>query len=204
MMTKDLIQTDKILTLANLISLTRLLLLPVFFVLFVFYGKDVLAFIIYLVAASTDWIDGKVARATKTVSRFGQRFDPFVDRILIIVGVFAVFIVGRVPLWILLLLVIRDIVMFSLAVYMRLRFGHEFKVIFLGKLTTALVMAGFASLILNWPMLPGANLFELSFFPGWGFAEAPLGIWLLYIGVVISWSSAAIYLYRGFRLKRES
>jgi cardiolipin synthase len=191
--------TDKILTIPNLLSLIRLLLVPVFYALFVVYGNDVLGFIVFFIAASTDWVDGKVARATNTVSRFGQQFDPFVDRILIVAGVIALFVVGRLPLWILVVLIARDAVLFCLTLSMRARFQRALKVIFLGKLATALLMAGFASLILNWPILPGAGLFELSFLPGWGAQSMPLGIWLLYLGVLSSLVTAVIYFCKGIR-----
>jgi len=191
--------TNKVLTIANLLSLIRLLLVPVFFVLFTHYHNDILAFIVFVIAAGTDWIDGQVARATHTVSKLGQQLDPLVDRVLIIIGVISVFIVGRVPLWVLVVLVARDAVMFCLTIYMRRRWNRSFKVIFLGKLTTAVVMAGFASLVLAWPLVPGTGLVEVSFLPGWGAASAPLGIWLLYVGMFISWTTGIIYLYRGTR-----
>lgn len=191
--------TKKIFTIPNLLSLTRLFLLPVFFVLLVRYGNNVMAFIVLLVASLTDLVDGSIARATHTESQLGQLLDPFVDRVFIIVGIIAIFVAGRVPLWILLLLLGRDACMLALTIYQKRRFNRDFKVIFLGKFTTALVMAGFCSLVLWWPLLPGANVVEASFLPGWGSGEAPLGIWLLYLGLPISWITGAIYLYRGLR-----
>jgi cardiolipin synthase len=191
--------SHKIFTVPNLISLIRLLLVPVFYVLLVQNHNDILAFIVFLTAAATDWVDGHIARATNTVSRLGQLLDPFVDRVLIFVGVIAIFLIGRVPPWILFLLIARDCAMLGLTVYMRCRYGRDFKVIFLGKLTTALLMAGFCSLVLNWPLLPGFGLIDLDFLPGWGSVAAPLGIWLLYIGTCVSLITSAIYLYRGTR-----
>jgi cardiolipin synthase len=191
--------TGKIFTIPNLLSLIRLFLLPVFFVLLVQYENNVMAFVVILVASLTDLVDGHIARVTHTVSKLGQLLDPFVDRVFIVVGVIAVFAAGRVPLWILLLLLSRDACMLALTIYQKRRFNRDFKVIFLGKLTTALLMAGFCSLVLWWPILPGAGVVELSFLPGWGAGTAPLGVWLLYVGVVASWISATIYLYRGLR-----
>jgi cardiolipin synthase len=195
--------TKRIFTVPNLLSLLRLLLLPVFFVLLVQYHNNVMAFIVILVASLTDLIDGSLARATNTVSKLGQQLDPFVDRIFIIVGAIAIFAAGRVPLWVLVLLLGRDACMLVLTIYQKSRFGRDFEVIFLGKFTTALVMAGFCSLVLEWPLLPGIAVVELPFLPGWGAAAAPLGIWLLYVGVVISWVTGAIYLYRGTRPTKQ-
>jgi cardiolipin synthase len=191
--------TGKIFTIPNLLSLVRLILLPVFFVLLVQYENNVMAFLVILAASLTDLIDGPIARATHTVSRLGQWLDPFVDRVFIIVGIIAIYVAGRVPLWILLLLLGRDACMLVLTVYQKRRFNRNFKVIFLGKFTTALVMAGFCSLVLWWPILPSAHIIDISFLPGWGSVEAPLGVWLLYAGVIVSWITAAIYLYRGLK-----
>lgn len=191
--------SHRIFTVPNLLSLIRLLLVPVFFVLFVFNHNDLLAFIVFVVAAATDWIDGQVARATNSVSRLGQMIDPLIDRVLIFVGVISVYLVGRVPLWILLLLVARDGVMLLLTIYMHRRFNRDFKVIFLGKVTTAVLMTGFCSLVLYWPVIPGAQIIESVLLPGWGTLNAPLGIWLIYFGAIISLITAGIYLYKGTR-----
>ena len=191
--------TKRIFTIPNLLSVVRLLLLPVFFVLLVQYQNNALAFIILLVASLTDLVDGFIARATHSVSRLGQWLDPFIDRVFIVVSIIAVFVAGRVPLWILVILLARDACMLVLTIYQQRRYGRSFEVIFIGKLTTALLMAGFCSLVLYWPMLPGLNLVEISFLPGWGASPALLGIWLLYVGLVFSLLTAAIYLWRGLR-----
>jgi cardiolipin synthase len=191
--------TKKIVTIPNLLSLIRLLLLPVFFVLLVRYENNVMAFLVLLIASVTDALDGLVARSTHSVSKLGQQLDPLIDRIFIVVGVIAVFAAGRVPLWILIALLSRDACMLVLTIYQKRRYQRSFEVIFLGKLTTALLMSGFCSLVLWWPVLPGAHLVELGFLPGWGAADTPLGSWLLYAGVAVSWLTALIYLYRGTR-----
>jgi cardiolipin synthase len=173
-----------------------LLLLPLYFVLFVVHHADIAAFVVFGVAASTDFLDGLAARRLGQVSKLGQQFDPFVDRLLIILGILGVFIVGRVPLWLLVVLLARDAVMLCITVYQRRCFGKGFEVIFLGKLTTAIVMLGFSLLILGLPVLPGAGLATASWLPGWGAAGAPLGIWLLYIGSGFSLATGAIYVRR--------
>lgn len=195
--------TKKIFTIPNMLSLLRLLLLPVFYVLLVQYQNNIMAFIVLLAASLSDAFDGYVARATNTVSELGQQLDPFVDRVFIVVCIIAVFVAGRVPLWILIVLLSRDAAMLALALYQKFRYKRGFKVIFLGKLTTTFVMAGFCSLVLLWPMLPGAQLVELSFLPGLGSVGAPLGIWLLYVGMILSWITALIYLYQGTRPNPE-
>ena len=62
-----------------------------------------------------------------------------------------------------------------------------------GKWTTALLLIGFADLILGWPMVPGLGLIESAALPGFGSAPAVLGIWFVYVGVVLSIVSAVGY-----------
>ena len=58
-------------------------------------------------------------------------------------------------------------------------------------------MTAFGMLLLDWPMVPGLGLFEISWLPGFGAGSFSLGIFLAYIGVVLQWITAVIYLYRG-------
>jgi len=189
--------SNRILTIPNLLSLVRLLLLPVFFVLLVRYENNVLSFITLVVASLTDLVDGFIARATNTVTKLGKMLDPMIDRVFILVGVIAIYMVDRIPLWILVVLIGRDASMFVLAIHQRRKYKRDLSVVFLGKLTTTLIMIGFCSLVLHWPVLPGANMVNLSFLPGWGTSSTLLGTWLLYLGVICSLITAGIYFYKG-------
>ena len=70
--------SNKIFTLPNLLSFIRFCMIPAFLVLLL-NGYNLIATILFAVAASTDWIDGQVARRTNSVSKLGQLLDPFVD-----------------------------------------------------------------------------------------------------------------------------
>ena len=63
--------SNKIFTLPNLISFIRLLMIPIFLVL-LFHDLNLAATLLFAIAASTDWVDGQVARRTNQVSRLGQ------------------------------------------------------------------------------------------------------------------------------------
>ena len=80
---EDYVVSDKILTIPNLLSFIRLCSIPVFLCL-LFSDYNLAATILFAVAASTDWIDGQVARRTNSLSRLGQLLDPAVDRLLIV------------------------------------------------------------------------------------------------------------------------
>lgn len=97
------------LTTANLVSLLRL---PIALAAVMFYLADAWtsAALLMVIAFATDAIDGTIARATGTVSEWGKILDPVADKaIFAILGTMLVAI-GRVPLWLLALLVGRDLV----------------------------------------------------------------------------------------------
>jgi cardiolipin synthase (CMP-forming) len=191
--------THRIVTVPNIISFVRLLLIPLFFYLFVIEGENTLGCVVFAIAAGTDWIDGQVARRTGQVSELGKILDPAVDRVLLAVGVISLFLIGRLPLWMLVLVFVRDIVLGLLTVYLDRQHHARFTVIYLGKIATAFLMTGFASLVLYWPVVPGLGLIDVAFLPGLGSASCALGIWFSYIGLALSWATGFIYLYRGLR-----
>ncbi|MFM8907261.1 MAG: CDP-alcohol phosphatidyltransferase family protein, partial [Actinomycetota bacterium] len=83
----------------NLVTLARLLCLPLFlWLLFVFDDRELAAWLLGALGA-TDWVDGWLARRLNQRSEFGAVFDPAVDRLLFIVGVFAIVVDGSVPPW---------------------------------------------------------------------------------------------------------
>lgn len=190
---------DRILTVPNVISFVRLLLIPVFFIVYVVNGETYWGTAIFVVAACTDWIDGTVARSTGQVTKLGKILDPLVDRLLLIAGVIAIFVVGRIPLWIMVLVFARDIILGVMTLWMNKAHGNALTVAFVGKVATAFMMTAFAMLMLNWPLVPGLGWFEVSWLPGFGAGTFSFGIFLAYIGVVLQWVTAAIYLYRGLK-----
>ena len=105
-------------TLANKITLLRAALsLAMFvFILIPFWWSRFIAIGIFIVAASTDWVDGKIARETNTITPFGAIVDPFVDKILVIAAFFA-FVAIRplnVPIWAVFLILLRELMVSNL------------------------------------------------------------------------------------------
>ena len=78
-------------TLANKITLSRaaLSIVMFLFILMPLAWARLVATLIFIVAASTDWVDGKIARQTNTITPFGAIVDPFVDKILVAAAFFA-------------------------------------------------------------------------------------------------------------------
>lgn len=99
----------RILTLPNLISFARMLLIPLVVWLFVSEGKEGWGFLVLFIVLSSDWVDGYVARRTGQVSEFGKVLDPVSDRIVIASVLITFVIVDAVPLWAALLVIVRDL-----------------------------------------------------------------------------------------------
>lgn len=91
--------------LPNLLSLLRVPLAALFVVSDGLLARGA----VLLVAAASDWFDGRLARATGTVSRTGGWLDPVADKIFVVAALAALTLEGGLPLWILPLLLLRDI-----------------------------------------------------------------------------------------------
>ena len=105
--------------LPNQLSLLRILLTPVFvFLLFLdtsFYR--IASFAVFAVASFTDWWDGYTARKYGIVSMWGKFLDPLADKILVSSGFISFSVLGYVPGWVVLVIVIRDFVITGLRSY---------------------------------------------------------------------------------------
>ncbi|MDP3631388.1 MAG: CDP-alcohol phosphatidyltransferase family protein [Actinomycetota bacterium] len=185
---------------ANLITALRLLLIPFFFAILIRDTERarLTAFTIYAIAASTDWIDGQIARRTHTVTSIGKIIDPLVDRLLLASGVVGLYIIGELPAWIPVVLVLRDVYLLY-GSYVMERHHTILPVTYIGKVTTAVLLVGFSSLIAGWPVVGGLGVVDLSWLPGLGEARASLGIWFVYVGVVLSLITAVGYTFRASR-----
>lgn len=194
---------NKIVTVPNIITLCRFLLIPVFIYLRFFTEHSYAALAVFAVAACTDWVDGQVARRTGQVSRLGKVFDPLVDRFLLATGVISVCVEGSLPLWIVILLVARDVLLLiegRIQIYLM---DHLVPVSYVGKFATTFLLFGFCFLLLQMPVVGGLGIVEVSWLPGLGAAPAYLGIYLVYIGVILSVTVFIIYNVRGLRAYRE-
>ena len=194
--------THRIFTLANIVSFVRLLMVPAYLVLLL-NGYDLAATLVFAVAAATDFLDGQIARRTHTVSRLGQLLDPAIDRILMITGVLGVFIVGRIPLWVIVVVVVRDLYLLIGGGILLSRFRIRVPVIYPGKFATTFLFVGFAGLLLNWPLVPGLGLTDATWLPGFSDGMVSWGIWFIYAGLILSLGVTVYYSVAAARaLKR--
>jgi CDP-diacylglycerol--glycerol-3-phosphate 3-phosphatidyltransferase len=107
-----------VLNVPNQITAARLILALVDFVLMVF-GQYPIAFVVFLVAASTDWLDGYYARRYGQVTKLGRVCDPFVDKV-IVCGLFiflAVIPESGIKAWMAVLVVARELLVTTLRTF---------------------------------------------------------------------------------------
>ena len=195
--------TNRIFTLPNVISFIRLCMVPVYMVLLL-NGYDLLATFMFALAAGTDWIDGQLARRTHCVSKLGQLLDPAVDRILMSCGVIGLMLVGRLPIWIVVVVLGRDLMLLIGGAYLLKRYHERVAVIYPGKVATTFLFVGFAGLLLNMPLLGGLGWFDASWLPGFGSEACSWGIWFVYAGLVIGLFTTLYYLLAGYRKMQKA
>ncbi|MDA3004039.1 MAG: CDP-alcohol phosphatidyltransferase family protein [Actinomycetota bacterium] len=187
--------TDRVLTAPNLITLLRLLCLPIF--LWLLFSVEDKAGAAWLLGAlgSTDWVDGWVARKFGQQSSFGAVFDPTVDRGMFIVAVLAIVIDQSMPLWFAVAVLIREISV-AAAMVIATAFGMQrFSVSIWGKRYTFLLMFAVPLMLLAADDGRGADLVSLG---AWAFAIP---------GIILSYSTALAYIpeiRRNLRLGREA
>jgi cardiolipin synthase len=97
------------LNLPNFLTLIRIAAIPLFLVLLVsgFYTE---ALVVFVVGAITDALDGPVARLTNQRTPLGAYLDPLADKLLIMSSVIVLGIIGKVPAWLTILIVSRDLI----------------------------------------------------------------------------------------------
>ena len=128
------------LTIPNLVTFARFLLVPVF-VWFMFQDEYWNALITLIVLFSTDWIDGFLARLLNQVSTVGKWLDPLADRLSLWVVIITVAVSGVAPLWIVFALVVPDLVLAGLMAIIYAG-NPQMEVTLLGKARTAALMLG--------------------------------------------------------------
>ncbi|GAA4841428.1 CDP-alcohol phosphatidyltransferase family protein [Kitasatospora sp. NPDC048365] len=148
------VQTDRVLTIPNLLSMARLVGVPIFLwlVLWPVFGgptNDGWAIVILMLSGVSDYLDGKLARRWGQISRLGQLLDPAADRLYIVSTLVGLTWREILPWWVTALLVAREL--FVGVVLLRLnRIGYgPLNVSFLGKAATFNLMYAFPLLLLG-------------------------------------------------------
>jgi len=146
----------------NLITLLRILVVPFFFSTLLYYTPErdylrVWAFWLFLAGSLTDALDGFMARVRHEISQLGKFLDPLADKLLLLSGYIGILFANGFPvtppLWIVVTIVFRDIVILGgLGVLFIANTPIEVKPNLLGKFTTGFQMATMLSLLLVLPI----------------------------------------------------
>jgi len=183
--------------LPNLITLLRIVLIPLIVGVFYFpdhwlseEGKNTAATAIFIVAAVTDWLDGYLARKLNQMSAFGAFFDPVADKLVVVGALIVLLTLGRVDMVVGLIIIGREIAISALREWMaQLGQARSVAVAFVGKLKTVLQMVAIPLLLYEDPLF--------------GIIEChALGTVLIYVAAILTVVSMLYYLRRALPLLR--
>ncbi|WP_298207953.1 CDP-alcohol phosphatidyltransferase family protein [Ferrimicrobium sp.] len=133
----------------SIITAIRVLLLIPVWILLSHGRHDVAAAILLAVMGITDFLDGYVARRTGAVTTFGKIFDPFSDRIVLIVVAVAALVDHLVPTWLLVIVLVREILVGVTVLADLLIHRHRNDVVWIGKAGTFGLLLGFPLVVLG-------------------------------------------------------
>ena len=175
-----------ILNIPNALTALRALGVPVFLYLFLVAEEPIASFVVITLGGITDYLDGKIARALKQTSEFGAKFDPIVDRLYIAAVIIALAIKDYLPWPLVFAIIARDLILFLVIIYQKLRGIPFLEVSFLGKAATFNLLYAFPFLLLEEVSVIGPWCFAA----GWSFA-----IW----GISLYFYTGIQYLVKGLR-----
>jgi CDP-diacylglycerol--glycerol-3-phosphate 3-phosphatidyltransferase len=139
-------------------------------------SKDLLAAIIFIIAGLTDGLDGYIARTRKEITNFGKSFDPFADKVLIILTIIVLANLQRVP-WVAVWIIIGREVLITVLRYFAGRKGLSIAASPWGKMKTFFQIIAISLIMLD------------------QFMPFPIGIWVLWFAVFLTVWSGIDYLW---------
>lgn len=173
-------------TLPNILTVFRIVLIPVF--VFFFFSEVpnnlTYAFLVFFIAGITDVLDGYIARKYHLVSDLGKVLDPLADKMMLLAVLICLATTNLVPLWVLLLIMLKEIVMISGGIYL---YFSNIKIIIpsnhFGKLGTVLFYLAICMVLLE--------------------AKKIVALTTLYLAVLMAVVAFVIYLKIAIDAKKE-
>ena len=168
----------------NTLAFIRLLLAPVMFFLLVnrdstflqdihYSWLDYIAAFIFVVASTTDFFDGYVARTFDQITTLGKILDPLADKMLTLAGFLGLMMLDRASEWAIFLIITRELFITGLRVS-AVSQGLDIAASWMGKVKTVVQMVAIGFLLMKWP---GATL--------------------------LLWTAVALTLYSGYEYVRD-
>jgi len=133
----------------NLVTVIRLVMLPVF--LWLLFGTNHRALAAWLLATlgATDWIDGFLARTLHQVSTVGKILDPVADRLLVMVALIGVAAAAGVPWWFAITTLVREVIVSVLTLVLAALGATRINVLWWGKVSTFALMTCYPLFLLT-------------------------------------------------------
>ena len=185
--TTDMVKKKKRVNLPNILTIVRILLVPVFVVLLalndVWEYMKYIALGVFVLSAITDYLDGIIARKKNLITRFGKLMDPLADKILVSAGFIMLTGLGVIPAWVTVIVVARDFLLNTIRMF-GTEAGETIAAGVTGKIKTAFQMI---TIVLG--MLDTAGLF--AFLSTGKVME--FGTLLLNVGFSLSLAFAVIF-----------
>ncbi len=141
-------------TIANLITVVRIILVPIFLVILLteMENKEIVAFIIFLIASISDAIDGYIARKLNQITELGKFLDPLADKLLIAAALLALVYLEFVSAWVAAVIILREIFITGFRFYFVVK-DSNFSTSPLAKKKTLFQIIAISALILH-PKFP--------------------------------------------------
>lgn len=173
---------DRVFTVPNVVTMARLLCIPLFVWLLFGAREQTAAAILLAVLGATDWVDGYVARHFGQVTTLGKVLDPLADRVLVGTAVISILVYGAVPLWFGIATIAREVLVSAMVLLLASLGASRIDVLWVGK-------AGTFGLMFAYP----------TFLLGYGDAswQEPIKViaWVTgIVGLALAWYAAGSYI----------
>ncbi|MBO0602033.1 CDP-diacylglycerol--glycerol-3-phosphate 3-phosphatidyltransferase [Sporosarcina sp. E16_3] len=189
--------------LPNKITVSRVLLIPVFMVFMLvdlklgtitvagteMMKEHLIGGLIFIIASITDWLDGYIARKNNLVTNMGKFLDPLADKLLVSAAFIILVELGAAPSWIVIIIISREFAVTGLRLILA-GGGEVVAANQLGKIKTVAQILAITSLLLN-------NIFFESI-------GVPFGVIMLYIALFFTIWSGFDYFYKNRRVLVDS
>lgn len=189
--------------LPNKLTLSRILMIPIFILLLSYpfewgiwdigYSElpvaHFIAALIFIIASTTDWVDGYIARKHNLVTNLGKFLDPLADKLLVSAALILLIEMGYAPAWVVIIIISREFAVTGLRL-VAVGEGIVLAAGSMGKIKTATQMIAIAILLLH--------NFPFSYF------GLPIGIIMLYIALFFTVLSGIDYFIKNWHVMRDS
>ena len=136
----NLVVANNLYTIPNAISFARLIGVPLIPYFAIVQQNDLAAFLVFVVASVTDWLDGWLARRLNQHSDIGAQLDPIADRLYIVVALITLVWRDLIPLWMVLIIFARDLLMLIHQIQVRQAGFEPQPVHYVGKAGTLMLL----------------------------------------------------------------